>query len=119
MPEIPMKKLQQQWKTWVYRGSVHMNYSHQPILLDESINYLNCKPGGVYVDGTLGRGGHTEEILKRIGNNGMVIGIDRDLTAIETVKERLKDYRSLRLYHGNFVDLADILKELGVKNVDG
>src|SRR5690554_4066597 len=96
-----------------------MSYSHQPVLLDESINYLKCKQGGVYVDGTLGRGGHTEEILKRIEDNGMVIGIDRDIIAIETVKKRLENYSSLKLYHRNFSDLTDILSELGINDIDG
>lgn len=92
---------------------------HIPVLLDECIRYLNIKPEGVYVDGTLGMGGHSEAILRRL-TTGRLISIDRDELAIERASERLRDYSDrLTIVHGNFRDLGEILDEQGVKAVDG
>jgi 16S rRNA (cytosine1402-N4)-methyltransferase len=67
-----------------------MELMHMPVLLDESIDYLNIQRGGIYVDGTLGGAGHSIEICKRLGPEGMLIGIDRDEQAINIASERLK-----------------------------
>ncbi len=92
---------------------------HIPVLLDECIRYLNIKPDGVYVDGTLGMGGHSEAILKRL-TTGRLISIDRDELAIERSSERLREYADrLTIVHGNFRDLGEILDEQGVGAVDG
>ena len=92
---------------------------HISVLLDECIENLNIKPDGIYVDGTLGLGGHSEQILKRL-TTGRLIGIDRDETAIERTGERLKAYANkMTLVHGNFCDVARILDELGIDGVDG
>ena len=92
---------------------------HIPVLLDECIKYLNIKPDGIYVDGTLGMGGHSEAILQRL-TTGRLISIDRDITAIERAGERLAPYADrLTIVHGNFRDLDAILDELGVRLVDG
>lgn len=92
---------------------------HLPVLLTECINYLNIKPDGVYVDGTLGMGGHSEEILRRL-TTGRLIAIDRDLVAVERAGERLSPYKDrLTVVHGNFRDVADILADLGVSGVSG
>lgn len=92
---------------------------HIPVLLDECIRYLNIKPEGVYVDGTLGMGGHSEAILRRL-TTGRLISIDRDELAIERASERLRDYSDrLTIVHGNFRDLGEILDEQGVEAVDG
>ena len=92
---------------------------HIPVLLDECIRYLNIKPEGVYVDGTLGMGGHSEAILRRL-TTGRLISIDRDELAIERASERLRDYSDrLTIVHGNFRDLGAILDEQGVEAVDG
>ena len=92
---------------------------HIPVLLDECIRYLNIKPEGVYVDGTLGMGGHSEAILRRL-TTGRLISIDRDELAIERASERLRDYSDrLTIVHGNFRDLGEILEEQGVEAVDG
>jgi 16S rRNA (cytosine1402-N4)-methyltransferase len=96
-----------------------MNYEHRPVLLKESIDYLNCREGGIYIDGTLGRGGHTEAILKKIRDNGQVIGIDRDKEAINEVREILGNYKSLKLFHGNFVNIPEILDFFNLNKVDG
>lgn len=92
---------------------------HISVLLNECIENLNIKPDGIYVDGTLGLGGHSEQILKRL-TSGRLIGIDRDESAIKRTGERLKSYADkMTLVHGNFCDVSDILDELGIDSVDG
>lgn len=92
---------------------------HIPVLLDECIKYLNIRPDGVYVDGTLGMGGHSEAILRRL-DTGRLISIDRDTYAIERATERLAPWADkLTIVHGNFRDLDAILDEQGVDKVDG
>ncbi len=94
-------------------------HAHNPVLLDECVNYLNIKPDGVYVDGTLGMGGHSEEIAKRLGG-GRLIGIDRDASALERASKRLRDYPCEQTFvHGNFCDVREILLDLGIERVDG
>lgn len=96
-----------------------MGYEHKPVLLQETIDYLNCKPEGIYIDGTLGRGGHTEAILKSLQGTGKVIAVDRDLEAIKKVRERLSNYSNLELVHNNYVNIPDVLKKLKIEKVDG
>lgn len=92
---------------------------HISVLLEECIENLNIKPDGIYVDGTLGLGGHSEQILKRL-TTGRLIGIDRDESAIRRTGERLKAYSDkMTLVHGNFCDVAQILDELGIDAIDG
>lgn len=94
--------------------------AHKPVLLDECIEALAICSDGVYVDGTLGRAGHSSEIAKRLGAGGRLIGIDRDLDAIEAGRERLDEYKeNVILYHGNFRDMAYILDELEIDAADG
>ncbi|MBE6948222.1 MAG: 16S rRNA (cytosine(1402)-N(4))-methyltransferase RsmH [Ruminococcaceae bacterium] len=96
-----------------------MEFTHAPVLLNESIDGLNIKPNGIYVDGTLGRAGHSIEIVKRL-EGGRLIAIDRDMTAIREAGERLKDYEGkFTLVHGNFSQLKEILTDLGIEKVDG
>ncbi len=95
------------------------NPKHISVLLDECIENLNIKPDGIYVDGTLGMGGHSEQILKRL-TTGRLIGIDRDESAIARAGERLKEYsHKLTLVHSNFCDVATVLDDLGIDGVDG
>jgi len=95
------------------------NPKHISVLLDECIENLNIKPDGIYVDGTLGMGGHSEQILKRL-TTGRLIGIDRDESAIEHAGERLRAYSDkLTLVHSNFSEVANVLDELGIDGVDG
>lgn len=95
-----------------------MEYSHKSVLLKETIEYLNIKPEGIYVDGTLGGGGHSEEILKRL-TTGKLIAIDRDLDAIKASKERLKNYKNVKYINDNFKNIKEILKSLNIDKVDG
>ena len=92
---------------------------HVSVLLQECIESLSIKPDGIYVDGTLGLGGHSFEIASRL-RNGRLIGIDRDPSAIRRAGERLAPFRErVTLVHGNFGNVAQILEELGIPGVDG
>ena len=95
-----------------------MNFSHKPVLLEETIDALNIKPDGIYVDGTAGGGGHSSEILKRLSPNGKLISIDQDPDAIQTVTERFKDYQNSIICKGNFSDVVSIVKSLGIEKID-
>lgn len=97
-----------------------MTTCHIPVLLNEVIDYLQPRSGGLYIDGTLGLGGHTSEILKRSYPDGRVIGIDRDTEALKIASERLQEFGDrASLMHGNFSEMGRIAHELGVKEVDG
>ncbi|MCD5401337.1 16S rRNA (cytosine(1402)-N(4))-methyltransferase RsmH [candidate division NPL-UPA2 bacterium] len=93
---------------------------HIPVLLKEVVRLLPCRPGGVYVDCTLGEGGHAEAILEQLGKEGRLIGIDRDGEAIEAAEERLKKYgSSCCLVRDNFQNLTRLLESLNLRKVDG
>ena len=95
------------------------NYGHKPVLLHECLGALAIKPDGIYVDGTLGRAGHSLEIVRRL-TTGRLIALDRDETAIEAANRRLGDYLDkVTLVHSNFSALDAVLHELGVHGVDG
>ncbi len=97
-----------------------INYGHKPVLLHECLDALNICPDGVYLDGTLGRAGHSLEIVRRLTDGGRLIALDRDETAIEAATRRLADYMDrVTLVHSNFSALDDVLCELGVHGVDG
>ncbi len=96
-----------------------MDYTHQAVLLEEAIKYLNIKEDGIYLDGTLGRAGHSSEILKNLSGAGKLIAVDRDTAAIEAVKERFADEESLILAHSNFQDFDQVLARLEIEAVDG
>ena len=95
------------------------DYGHVPVLLHECLDALAIKPDGIYVDGTLGRAGHSLEIVKRL-TTGRLIGIDRDETAIAAAQERLANYRDrVTLVHSNFDRIGDILADLHIDGADG
>ena len=97
-----------------------INYGHKPVLLHECLDALAIRPDGVYLDGTLGRAGHSLEIVRRLTAGGRLIALDRDETAIEAAQRRLEDYMDrVTLVHSNFSALDDVLRELGVRGVDG
>ena len=92
---------------------------HVPVLLNECIESLNIQPDGIYVDGTVGLGGHSSEIVRHL-TTGRLICIDRDETAIERSRERLKEWKDkITFVHGNFCDVAAILKEMEIPKVNG
>lgn len=95
-------------------------YTHRPVLLEECIQGLAIRPDGLYIDGTLGRGGHSEEIVKRLTQGGRLICIDRDSQAIEAGKARLAPWaEQITFLHGNFGDLAQLLDGAGIGKADG
>ena len=96
-----------------------MEFNHTPVLLEECIQGLNINPDGIYVDGTMGGAGHSKEIVKRLSKKGMLIGIDRDETALSAAKERLKEYENVKYVHGNHDEIKEILEELEIDKVDG
>jgi 16S rRNA (cytosine1402-N4)-methyltransferase len=89
-------------------------------MLNEVVNYLNCRPGNVYVDGTLGGCGHARVICEKIFPGGTFIGIDQDIDAISNAEFVLKDYSSIiNLFHGNYIHLPEFLTRLKLASVDG
>jgi len=93
---------------------------HEAVLLDEVMELLAPGEGKIIVDCTVGRGGHSVEIAKRVGASGMLVGLDVDPNNLEFAKERLKDGPAkVRLFHANFAELQDVLNEVGVDGVDG
>ena len=96
-----------------------MEYTHRSVLLDECIEALDIKPDGIYLDGTLGRAGHSREIVKRL-TTGRLICVDRDDAALEAARTRLADWMDrVTLVHSNFDKVSDILDDLGLKGIDG
>jgi len=96
-----------------------MEFKHVSVLLKEVIEALNIKENGIYVDCTLGGAGHSSEILKRLSQEGRLIGIDQDINAIKAAKKRLKGYSNVTYVHDNFYNIDHILKELNIDGVDG
>ncbi len=97
-----------------------MTFSHTPVLLEECLDGLNINPTGIYVDCTLGGGGHSCEIVKRLQPGGMLIGIDQDKAAIETAKSRLSPWADLvNIVHSNFSEIDNVLSDLGIERIDG
>lgn len=95
-------------------------FGHRPVLLDECMEGLAIRPGGIYLDGTLGRAGHSWEIVRRLNAGGRLIGLDRDKTALEAARQRLAPYADrVTLVHSNFSRVAEVLDELGIPAVDG
>jgi len=97
-----------------------MPYRHIPVMLSEVVEYLNCRPGKIVIDGTIGGTGHTTAILDRIHPNGCLIGIDQDLDAIENANIVLKHAKTpTHLFHGNYSQFPEFLSSLNIPAVDG
>lgn len=95
-------------------------FKHTSVLLSESLEGLKIKADGVYVDGTLGGGGHAEEICKQLGKNGTLIGIDRDQDALNAAEARLESYKCKKIFvQNNYAEIREILKELNLSGIDG
>lgn len=95
-----------------------MEFKHESVLLNETIEYLKVKPDGVYVDGTLGGGGHSYEILRRLPR-GRLIAIDRDMDALYAASVRLKDFNNVTYVHDNYKNIKNILKNIDIERIDG
>lgn len=97
-----------------------MVFKHKSVLLEETINGLNIKPDGIYVDGTLGGGGHAYEVCRQLSNKGRFIGIDQDEAAIEAAGVRLRDFgERVTIVRSNYCDMKLQLQKLGIDKVDG
>ncbi|MDO5402273.1 MAG: 16S rRNA (cytosine(1402)-N(4))-methyltransferase RsmH [Eubacteriales bacterium] len=97
-----------------------MEFKHKSVLLDETIENLAIKPDGIYVDGTLGGGGHSYEIASRLSHKGRLIGIDQDADAIVAATKRLEPFKDrVTIVRNNYCSMDVVLKELGIKRVDG
>jgi len=95
-------------------------YKHTSVLFDECINYLNIKKTGIYIDGTLGGGGHAEGICERLDAKGTLIGIDKDKDALAAAEKRLEKYPCAKIYvKRSYVEIGSILSELKIDKVDG
>ena len=97
-----------------------MEFKHKSVLLEETIDNLNIKPDGIYVDGTLGGAGHSYQIAKRLTGGGRLIGIDQDADAIAAATERLKEFEErVTIVRNNYCNMDKVLDELGIDKVDG
>jgi len=97
-----------------------MEFSHVSVMLEETIEALNIKPGGIYLDGTVGGGGHSLKIAERLNENGRLICLDQDEEAIKASSERLKDFTDrVRIIRSNFVNFRSVLDSLNIDRVDG
>ena len=97
-----------------------MEFKHRSVLLEETVNGLNIRPDGIYVDGTLGGGGHAYEICRRLGDKGSIVGIDQDEAAIEAAGIRLKDFgEKVTIVRSNYCEMKSVLHGLGIDKVDG
>ena len=95
-----------------------MDFEHIPVLLEETITSLNIRPDGIYIDGTAGGGGHSEQIAKRL-INGRLLAIDRDPEAVEAATNRLHPFPFAEIVHGNFSDMTALAAGKGIISVDG
>lgn len=97
-----------------------MNFKHKSVLLDETISSLNVKPDGIYVDGTLGGGGHAYEVCSRLSNKGRFIGIDQDEAAIQAASDRLQEFKEkITIVRENYSNMRQVLHNLQIDKVDG
>ena len=96
-----------------------MEFKHTSVLLNETTDGLNVKSGGIYIDATLGGGGHSERVLKKLNGSGVLVGLDRDTDALNASKERLREYKNIKFVHGNFHDIKQILNNEGLTGADG
>ena len=94
-------------------------FKHYTVMKYEAVDALECKDGLIYADCTLGGGGHSELILKRISPNGKLISFDIDQDAINAAKERLKDYSNLTIVKSSYTNIKEVMKDLGIEKITG
>jgi 16S rRNA (cytosine1402-N4)-methyltransferase len=95
------------------------DFKHYTVMKNEAVDALCCADGKIYVDATLGGGGHSELILQKISPNGRLISFDIDDDAINAASERLKKYKNLTIVKSSYVNIKDVLNNLGIKKIDG
>ena len=102
------------------RWVLKMTFSHKSVLLEETITGLAVKPDGIYLDGTLGGGGHAYEVLKRLGEDGRFIGVDQDADAIAAATKRLEEFgEKVTIVRSNYENAPQVIKDLSIEKVDG
>ena len=95
------------------------DFKHYTVMLNEAVDALECQNGKIYVDCTLGGGGHSELILKRIQPDGKLIAFDVDEDAIKAASERLKDYKNITIVKNSYANIKNVLKELKIEKITG
>ena len=96
-----------------------MEFKHISVLLDEATDALNIKKDGIYVDGTMGGGGHSLKIVSQLSDRGLLIGIDRDIQALEASRKRLENFSNVHFVHDNFHNVKQILDSMSIDKIDG
>ena len=97
-----------------------LEFSHKPVMLEECMEGLNLKDGGIWYDATVGGGGHSYEILKRTANNGRLIATDLDDEAIEAATKRLNEFEGrFHIYKANYKEYASVFEQAGIEEIDG
>lgn len=94
-------------------------YIHYPVMAEEAVDALNCQDGKLYIDATLGGGGYSELILKKIGKNGKLISFDVDIDAIKASEEKLKDYNNLTIVNDSYTNIKNYLSQNNIKEITG
>ena len=108
--------MQKIWRVLEFK----LAFEHTSVLLYETVDSLNIRPDGIYVDGTLGGGGHAYEVCRRLGEHGRLIGIDQDADAIAAATKRLEPFADkVTVVRSNYENIASVLHELGIEKVDG
>ena len=97
----------------------NQEFQHYTVMAKEAVDALNCQPGKIYIDATLGGGGHSELILKKIQPDGKLIAFDVDTDAINYASNRLKDYKNLTIVHDSYTNIKQVLQNLGIKEITG
>ena len=111
-----MEEIAEIWRVLEFK----MAFEHKSVLLYETVDSLNIRPDGIYVDGTLGGGGHAYEVCRRLGEHGRLIGIDQDADAIAAATKRLEPFADkVTVVRSNYENIASVLHELGIEKVDG
>ncbi len=98
---------------------MEINFNHTPVMLNEVLLGLNINPNGIYIDCTLGGGGHSEEILKKLSSKGQLIGLDKDQDAITYTTKRLEKYNNLKTFHTDFKNIEEVVDYLELTGIDG
>ena len=96
-----------------------MEFKHISVLLQESVDALDINPDGIYVDGTMGGGGHSEAVVSKLSPKGLLIGIDRDTEALDASRRRLAGFANVHYAHNNYKNVKDVIEELGIHAIDG
>lgn len=96
-----------------------MEFKHKPVLLDEVIEGLNIKSDGIYIDCTMGGGGHSSQILSHLSSRGKLIGFDRDMEAVQVCQKRFENNQNVSIFHANYKDAPEILRQQGIDKFDG